>query len=490
MSTRTNLRVHRSPRFSFLSEDQKETIFHGMLKVLRDTGANVHHEAARDLLKKHGCKVDGVRVYFPPKLVRQALSTLPLMTTIYDWEGNEKIYIEENRSYFGPGPTLVYFRDPYTLERRKCLRKDAEIVARVCDALPNIGFVEGLISISDVQPGLEDVYEFADMIQNTTTPIMAWAFDRGGASDIHRIAVAMAGGEEAFERKPNYILYSEPISPLVSDFHAMDKLVYCAEHGIPQDYSPCSIGGATVPATHAGQITVGLSESMVGVVVAQLINPGTCVILGGVQSILDMRRAIYSYGAPELHILSGGLTEMARYCGLPMFGTAGCTDTKTMDIQAGIEAALSIHPSMLTGANFVHDCGYTESGKTGDIFQTVLDDEIIGMSRVIEQGVEVNEETLAVDVINDVGPGGHFLYEDHTMKWFRDHWRPTLMDRNSYEDWTSKGSLTMKDRIVNKTRDIIENYEGPISKVPGDVKKDIQKILDEAEERVRTKSSK
>lgn len=484
MSVRTNMSIHRSPRFSFLSQDQKETIFHAMLKVLQDTGAHVHHEGAREIFKKHGCKVDGLNVCIPPQVVRKALQSLPLMTTIYDWEGNERIYAEENRSYFGPGPTLVYFRDPETLERRKCLRKDATTVARVCDALPNIEFVEGLITISDVTRGTDDVIEFADMIQNTTTPIMAWAYQRGGAKDLHRIGCIMAGSEEAFKKKPNYILYSEPISPLVSDFHAIDKLVYCAEQGIPQDYSPCAIGGATVPATHAGQIVVALSESMVGVVLSQLINPGTCIILGGVQSILDMRRAIYSYGAPELNVLCGGLTEMARYCGLPMFGTSGCTDTKTMEIQSGIEAALQIHTSMLTGANFVHDNGYTESGKTGDIFQTVMDDEIISMARIIEQGIEVSDETLALDQIHNVGPGGHYLYEDHTMKWFRKHWRPSLMDRQSYEDWAKAGEETMKDRVVKKTRDIIENYEGPISKVPNEVRKDIEKVIQDAEERV------
>ncbi len=484
MNVRTNITINRSPRFSFLSEDQKETIFHSMLKVLQDTGANVHHEQAREIFKKHGCKVDGIRVKIPPQVVRKALQSLPLMTTIYDWEGNERIYSERNRSYFGPGPTLVYFRDPETLERRKCLRKDATTVARVCDALPNIEFVEGLITISDVTTGTDDVIEFADMIQNTTTPIMAWAYQRGGARDIHRIGIIMAGGEEAFKKKPNYILYSEPISPLVSDFHAIDKLIYCAEHRIPQDYSPCAIGGATVPATHAGQIVVALSESMVGVVLSQLISPGTCIILGGVQSPLDMQRGIYSYGAPELNVLCGGLTEMAKYCGLPMFGTAGCTDTKVMEIQSGIEVALQIHTSMLTGANFVHDCGYTESGKTGDIFQTVMDDEVVGMARIIEQGVEVSEETLALDQIKNVGPGGHYLYEDHTMKWFRKHWRPSLMDRQSYEEWAKAGSETMKDRIIKKTRDIIENYEGPYSKVPKDVRKDIQKVIEDAEERV------
>lgn len=173
MSTKTNMEVNRSPRFSFFSEDQLETMYHGILKTLNNVGADVHHEQARDIFKHHGCKVDGIRVYIPPHVVRKTLDTLPLMTTIYDWEGKERIHVEKNRSYFGPGPTLVYFRDPYTLERRKCLRKDATTVARVCDALPNIEFVEGLVTISDVPTGVDDVIEFADLIQNTTTPIMA-----------------------------------------------------------------------------------------------------------------------------------------------------------------------------------------------------------------------------------------------------------------------------------------------------------------------------
>jgi trimethylamine--corrinoid protein Co-methyltransferase len=170
-----------------------------------------------------------------------------------------------------------------------------------------------------------------------------------------------------------------------------------------------------------------------------------------------------------------------------MYSTSGCTDTKCLELQSGIEAALSIHMAMLSGANFVHDNGYTESGMTGDIYQTILDDEIIGMSRLIAGGLEVNEETMAVEQICNVGPGGHYLYEDHTMKWFRKHYQPTLMDRNSYEDWDAQGRTTMKDRVLKKGRDIMENYEGPSKRVPPEAKKDIEKILEEAEERVRSK---
>ena len=490
MISRTNYTAQQSPHFEILSENQKERIFNGMLRTLQYTGAHVHHEEARELFKKAGCKVDGIRVYFPPQVIRQALSTVPLVTEVFPWDGDKtkKITIEKKRSYFGPGPTPPNFIDPDTLERRKYLRKDASLVARVCDALPNIGYVQSLGSISDVTNGLADVYEFADMIRNTTTPIMSWSFDRNGCRDIHRMAIAMAGGEEEFRQRPNYIFYGEPISPLVSDHHAIDKVMYCAENRIPQVYSPCAIGGGTVPASHAGQLVVALSESMVGVIASQLINPGTCIIIGGVQSILDMRHSIYSYGAPELSLLSAAMTEMVHYCNLPMYSTSGSTDTKKMDAQSAMEASLSINAAMMSGANFVHDNGYTESGLTGDIFQTVLDEEIIGMARIVESGVKVDNDTMAVDVINNVGPGGHYLYEDHTMNHFREHWMPTLMDRNSYEDWSEQGKKTMKDRVIEKTRGLIENYEGPINKVPAEANEEIEKILREAEERQKNAS--
>lgn len=490
MSTRTNYTIQQSPHFQVLSENQKEKIYNGMFRTLQYTGANVHHEGARELFQKAGCKVDGVRVYFPPEVISQALSTIPPISEVFPWNGDEskKISIEMDKSYFGPGPTPPNFIDTDTLKRRPYKRKDASIVARVCDNLSNIGYVQSLGSISDVTNELADVYEFADMVRNTTTPIMSWSFTKEGVRDIHRMGIAMAGGEEEFRQRPNFIFYGEPISPLVSDFHAIDKCMYCAEHRIPQVYSPCAIGGGTVPATHAGQLVVALSESMVGVIASQLITPGTPIIIGGVQSILDMRYSIYSYGAPELSLLSAAHTEAVHYCGLPMYSQSGCTDTKKMDMQSALEASLSINAAMMSGANFVHDNGYTESGMTGDVFQTVLDDELIAMARIIEGGIDINKETMAVDVINNVAPGGHYLYEDHTMKWFRKHWQPSLMDRNSYEEWHSRGQKTLKDRVIDKTKHIIDNYEGPINSVPAKANQEIEKILEEAEERVKKKS--
>ncbi|MGD8962457.1 MAG: trimethylamine methyltransferase family protein [Desulfobacterales bacterium] len=489
MSTRTNQTINQTAQFRILSPDQKQRIFEGMIETLRDTGVHLHHKEARALLKEHGALIDDITVRIPQNLILDALATVPPVTIVQSWDGTRKTRIEKNQVLFGPGPTPPNYTDPDTLERRKYVRNDASVVARVCEALPNIGFVQSLGTISDVTVSLADAYEFAEMIQNTTKPILSWSYTRDTCSDIHQIAIAMAGSEEAFKRCPNYVFYGEPISPLLSDFHAMDKLMYNAEHGIPQVYTPCCIGGATVPATHAGQLVCAFSESMLGVVVAQLLNPGTCVIMGGVQSIMDMQYSVYAYGSPELSLMSAALTEMAQYAGLPMFSTAGCTDTKTVDVQGAIEAATSVHSAMLSGANFIHDVGYFESGMTGSVLQLVMADEQIGMSHVVAKGIEVNDQTLAVEEICQVGPGGDYSKRDHTQKHAAALWSPTLMDRQRYEDWAEQGQTTMRERVIAKARDIIANFEGPIAKVPPEAKKKIEDILQAAEEREAKKAA-
>jgi trimethylamine--corrinoid protein Co-methyltransferase len=172
-----------------------------------------------------------------------------------------------------------------------------------------------------------------------------------------------------------------------------------------------------------------------------------------------------------------------------MFSTAGCTDTKTLDVQGAIEAATSVHAAMLSGANFIHDVGYFESGMTGSVLQLVMADEQIGMSHVVARGIEINEETLAVDEICQVGPGGNYSKRDHTQKHAAALWSPTLMDRQRYEDWAEQGQTTMRERVIAKARDIIANFEGPISKVPPEAKKKIEDILQAAEEREARKAA-
>ncbi len=489
MGVRTNLIEEQYVQFSFLSEGQKRIIFSELLEVLQYIGADINHEGARDLLRENGCTVKGKRVYIPSQLVRRCIRSTPYVTTIHHWDNSGRLRIEFGRTYFGPGPTCPYFLDPYTGKRRRYLKQDAALVARTCDFLSNIGFVMSMGSISDVTDGLEEIYEFAEMVQNCSKPVIAWCFTREHCRDIHKMAAAMSGGEEQLRHRPIYLFYNEPISPLTCDHYAIDKLMYCAKYGIPQIFAPANTGGATVPATHSGHLVVTIAESLIGVVISQLVQPGACIIIGGTQSILDMSAAIFSYGAPELSILSAGLSEMAEYIGLPVFIAAGCSDSKDTDLQSSIEYSLSLHSAMLSGANLVHDVGFLESGMVGSLPQLVLADEVISMCRFITQGVNVSEETLALQEIQSIGPQGSYQDTDYTKKWSQNHWKPSLLDRNNFEQWQSSGAKTLKDRVFEKTQSIIDKHPGPSQKVSQKTKDQISKILDQAEERIASAKS-
>jgi trimethylamine--corrinoid protein Co-methyltransferase len=484
LSMRVNYQTNATIQFEVLTQDQREEILGAALEVLANTGVEVHHQEALGILKSLGASTEGERVYIPGHLVRQALATAPSSFRVYSREGNaaKDIVIGPNRIHYGPGPTCPNISDPRTGERRKFLRRDAATVARACDALPHIDFVESLGVINDVTPDLADVYEFAEMMANTGKPIVAWSYTRETCQDIHRIAIAAAGSEEAFRRRPNYIFYAEPLSPLVSNQEAMDKLVYCAKNGIPLVYTPCPMCGATGPVTSAGLLVTAMCESLHGLVVAQAIRPGTPFVTGGVVSIMDMRETTLAYGAPELSLQSAALCEMSRDVGLPVWSTAGCTDAKVLDEQAAIEGAISILFAGLSGGDLVHDIGFIEGAMTGSLQMAVMSDEIISFVKRLLRGIEVTPETLATQVINEVGPGGHFLMTEHTLEHFKkEFWSPRLLDRRNWQEWQADGSPSLGDRVQASLANILDQHQ-PVPLAP-EAQREIDAILAEAEAR-------
>lgn len=203
--------------------------------------------------------------------------------------------------------------------------------------------------------------------------------------------------------------------------------------------------------------------------------------MGGVMSILDMTTTVLSYGAPELILLSAAMTNIAQYLGLPMFSTAGCSDAKTLDQQAAIESALSIAFAALSGANLIHDVGYLESGLNGSYDMLVMSNEIISAVKRILRGVPVDAEHLALEAIRRVGPGGHYLMDEHTMKHFRhEFWVPELLDRSNWDTWHSGGEKTLKARVHDKVLDLIEHYDPP--PIPEKIERELEKIVSRADE--------
>jgi len=485
---RTNYRINSGVRFQMLSQDQLEEMFNGVLNILETSGLDVHHDEAREILGDAGARVEGKRVRIPQHVVKRCLATAPRSFTIYARDGNpaHDIHIGPGRAHFGPGPTPPNFTDIETHERRLYVKDDARIVATVVDGLPNIDFCESLGTVSDVPADLAASYEFATMFPNTSKPIVAWSYGWDDSADIHKIALAEAGGQEAFEKRPNYVHYCEPLSPLVSTFDAVDKVIFAARHAVPVIFTPCPLAGGTAPVTAAGIIIQATAESFLGMVLSQTIRPGLPFFMGGVLSVMDMSAMILSYGAPELSLMMAGATEMAHYVGLPLWQTGGCTDSKCLDEQAALEGSLSCFFSALSGGDLCHDVGYTESGITGSIFQTVMMDEAIGYARRITRGIVVNEDTLAGDVIQNVGPDGHYLYEEHTMRHFKtEFWYPNLCDRHNFEEWEESGRKTMRERVIERTHEILGSHKpSPVKPETIDA---ITAIMNAAEERVKNK---
>ena len=278
------------------------------------------------------------------------------------------------------------------------------------------------------------------------------------------------------------MVYIEPSSPLTHSVEAVEKILFAAEKGIPAIYTPCIMCGGTGPATLAGTMVQALAEYLVGVVLAQLKRKGAGVIMGGVNSTMDMATSILSYGAPELALVSAAMTDVSKWLGVPMFSTAGCSDAKVFDQQAAIEATMSVTIAALSGANLIHDVGYLESGLLGSYDMLVMADEVISAAKHILGGVTVTPETLAVDVIDRVGPGGHYMAQEHTRQYFRSEmWFPTLMDRQMRRAWEAGGQQTMADRIRSTALHILDHHEPmPIS---AQVEGRLREIVAQAEER-------
>ncbi len=462
---RSNYVTNSSLCMQVFTDAQKAEIHSAVLEVLERVGIEVHSPKAIEVLKKGGAYVDGNRVRIPAAMVERAIRTAPSRVVLGNRDGERTMFLEGNNFYFGAGPTAIYTIDPYTGERRIPTLEDTARASRVIDALPHIDYQMDFGTIEGVRPELMDVYTFKAMLENSKKPIVHWAYNVDNAKAMIDMAVAVRGSLEALQANPLFVLYTEPVTPLVHEFDALDISMLMAEYNLPSIYTPAPQAGTTAPATLAGTIVVSCCESLSGLVVNQLTREGAPFIMGGVITIMDMGTTQITYGSPEFALMAAGLSEMAHYYKIPMFSTAGCSDSKCTDGQQASEVGQNILMAAMSGGNLIHDCGYIESGMATSLEALVIDDELIGKAKRFVRGIEVNAESLAVDVIADVGPGGNFMSEYHTAKHFRNEWWfPTLHDRGRYDEWAAGGKQTMADRAKQKLLRILETHKpAPIS---------------------------
>ena len=450
------------PTISMLSDEQILAIHHASLDILPRTGIVMKNESGRELLLEAGAWETEGRLKIPEHVVIDAIAAAPSRIPMHNRLGDLTMPLEEGKVFFGPGSDCPFTIDVETGERRRAVAGDVRRIAHLCDGLEQIDFVMSMGTPSDVPTLDHYLHSFVQMIRGSAKPNVYTAVDRADMEDIYRIACAVVGGETELREKPFMMLYAESISPLLYNDESVDKLMFCAEKGIPVTYPPSPNTGGGGPITVAGALALGNAECLVGLVLTQLIRPGTPFLYGMNIAALDMKSAIVSYGAPEWAMAMPAWTDLGRFYGLPVWGGAGATDSKVVDAQAGIEATVTIMSAFLSRCNLVHDVGYIEYGTTSSMEMLVIADEIIRDVRYMMGGVEVSDRTLAREAIHRAKPGGGFLADDHTLdNWKWAQWQPMLIDRMRYDRWVKQGSKDMTTRANERAREILAQHEVP-----------------------------
>ena len=462
------------PRLSVLSEAQIEQIHQATLELLERTGIQVTHPRALALFHGAGAHVDGKRVRIPAWLVEDAIRKAPSRVVLANRRGERKVFLEGDKYWFVPSLDCMEYLDPLTDERRRFTSDDCRITATIADALPNFTWVMTIGLASDAPADIADRVIAKQVFTYTEKPLVFCCKDVNSVCDIYEMALLIAGGEARFRQAPTIVHYSEPISPLLYYDPAVEKILFCADRGIPLINFPAPQAGSTAPATFAGEIVQGSAESLSGLVLAQLARPGAPFIYGAFTTVMDMRTTIFSYGAPEMSLMVGATAQMAQHYKLPFFGTAGCTDAKFPDAQAAAETAFSCLASALVGANLIHDAGcWLDHGSLASPGFMVMVNEILDMVNQFMGGVPVNDETLALDMMDRVGPGGHYLNEDHTLKHYKNVWYSDVFDRSIYNVWLEQGGRRFEDRLRDKTAKAMKHQPAPL---PADILKEIAKM--------------
>jgi trimethylamine--corrinoid protein Co-methyltransferase len=463
-----------SAHYSRLGPQECEKIHAASLEILERIGVDVHDEKARDILVKAGAKTDGLRVRIPAYMVSNAFTTVPHSITLFDRHGKVAMRAGKYNSYYGGGSDCLNILDHRTGQRRRPLLQDVKEASTLMDALPEISFVMSAFLPEDVDQRIYDRYQMEVMLNTTTKPIVFVTPDFEGCVAAIEMCEIVAGGADAFQKKPFATCYINVTSGLVANAEALQKCMFLAEKGLPQLYIPLNAGGVNSPATTAGCMASMNAGTLLGIVLSQLVHPGAPIAVpgwnGGPYNLQTM------VGNYVLADEQGVPTSMGKYYDLPVFGLGGSTDAKVLDQQSGFEITLSLMTSLLHGANIIHDVGFMDAGLQGSMQLMVICNEILGFLRAATAGVVVNDETLALDVIEELGPTGSYLAHDHTLRHYKEPFYSKLFDKNIYSIWQKKGAKKMEDSASKVIDDILEKHQ--TEPLPAEIQQVIHAIVE------------
>ena len=446
-----------------LSQSNIRRIHQASLEIFQDVGFEVHYLKALEIFAQSGAKVDSDKklVKLSPRSVEKALSTVPSSLVLHGREEKHDLTLEGKRVHLGTGGTAINVIDLECGEKRLSSLEDVRQIAKLVDALDNIHFYMLPVFPHELPQEQIDPNRFYAGLSNTTKHVTGGVWHPEGARNAIKLASIIAGGYEELRKNPIISMVCCVVSPLQLDKYYTELMLLAADHGVPVIVPSEALCGATSPITLAGDILQVNVETLAGVILTQLINPGAPVMYGTVSSIADPRRMSYTSGAVEMGLINAAVAQMAQFYGIPFYATAGMSDSKLPDVQTGYEKATTSMLVALAGANYIHDtAGLLEFAMTACYEQYVIDDEINGMVMRTLRGVEFDEDTLALDVIKNVGPTGNFVEESHTMKHLRsEFFFPKVSDRLLREEWVEKGAKDGRERAREIAKNILANHQ-------------------------------
>jgi trimethylamine--corrinoid protein Co-methyltransferase len=436
-----------------LSKEEQDRIHNTSLEILENVGMVVMENEALELLAGAGAQVDfaAQRVRFPASLIQNALEKAPGEVKLYGRDINQFVHLRQGSVYYSTSGYAVWVYDPTTGKRRSMSKEDLAWVTRLADGLDQVDIYALLGTPIDAPPETNDRYQLAIALANTRKHIWNTAYGKDGVEDAVRMAAAVRGSREALRQYPLFTLDLTTLSPLQLDERQASTMIAGARHWIPIGASPGPIGGATGPVTLAGTLTQANAEFLGALALCQAVQPGIPVIYTQWTRSLDMASGSVAMGGPEFSLLRIATAEMARYYGLPSRGGGMMADSKAADAQMGMEKLMNCLMASLAGLNVVAGVGQTDFINTVRADQMFIDNEMISLVRRMCRGIKVSEDTLALDAIEQVGPGGNYLAAEHTVANFRQElWFPRLFDRKVWAVWEEEGAQEIADRAGQK----------------------------------------
>lgn len=460
--------------FHYFSPSELEQIHQATLRVLEKTGLDFNYAPARDLFAKAGCKVDGLRVYFPKNLVETQINKAPSQFTLFARNPEKNVTIGGDHIAFMPCYGAPFVND-LDKGRRLGTLEDFNNFARLAHAIPYMDLTGGMMTEpNDIPVERRNAERLYSAMVLSDKPFMGAGTGASDAEQTLDMAALVFGSREEMALKPPFVSILCSLTPLGYDDKMCGAIMAYAKAGMPQLISSLSMPGATSPVTLEGTLVVQNAEILAGITLAQLVREGTPVVFAGSSSPAAMRYGTLSIGAPEMAVNTAATAQMGRFYNLPVRGGGALTDAKQVDSQAAYESMMSMMMATLSGVNFVlHSAGILEGYITASYEKFILDAEICGMCKRIKRGEKITPERLAVDLIHQVGPGGEYLTHAHTFANFKQElYAPILEERDNFASWTAKGGLSMEKRATAKYKEILKAY------TPPDMDPEAKKALD------------